>query len=173
MKMIVTLALGLAALPALAAEYAGFSPAKSQVEFVSTQMNVPVKGRFGRFEGQIGFDAAKPTDGKARLEVELASIETGLEEADAEVAGADWFDVANHPKAVFESNSVTPLGNQAYRIDGTLTVRGTSQPVSTEARFSATPSATRAHSNSTMVAAIMIGRWTATISDMIATPRCP
>ncbi len=135
MKTIVALALGLVALPVPAADYAGFLTARSQVEFVSTQMNVPVKGRFGRFDGQIRFDPAKPADGQARLEVELASIETGLDEADAEVAGPDWFDVANHPKAIFESTSVTPLGDQAYRINGTLSVRGTTRDIATEARF--------------------------------------
>jgi len=135
MKILVTLALGLAALPSLAAEYAGFLPNKSQVDFVSTQMNVPVNGRFGKFEGQIRFDPAKPAEGQARLEVVLASIETGLDEANAEVAGADWFDVAKHPKAIFESTAVESLGNQMFRIQGKLTIRGTTQPVTTEARF--------------------------------------
>lgn len=136
MKTVVALVLGLAMLPAGAAEYAGFLPEKSKVEFVSTQMNVPVEGKFAKFSGQINFDPQQPTSGKARLQVELASIETGLDEANAEVAGADWFDVAKHPKATFESSTVEALGNDRYRIKGTLTIRGKSREVSTQASFS-------------------------------------
>ena len=122
-------------LPAAAGEYSGFAADQSRVSFVSTQMNVPVEGRFQRFGGEIHFDPATPTTGSARLEVELQSIDTGLEEADEEVASAEWFDIAKHPKAVFESSAVEALGDQTYSIRGTLTIKGTTREIATEARF--------------------------------------
>ena len=122
-------------LPAMASEYSGFNADASRVSFVSTQMNVPVEGRFERFSGNIRFDPDAPTSGSARLEVELASIDTGLEEADEEVASAEWFDIARHPNAVFESSAVEPIGNQTYRINGTLTIKGKTHEIATEARF--------------------------------------
>ncbi|MCB1907084.1 MAG: YceI family protein [Rhodocyclaceae bacterium] len=121
--------------PAMANEYSGFRPGESRVSFVSTQMNVPVEGRFKRFDGSIHFDPDAPAGGSAHLEVELASIDTGLEEADEEVASAEWFDIAQHPKAIFASSSVEPLGNQLFRIHGQLTIKGKTREIVTDARF--------------------------------------
>ncbi len=135
MKFPLLAALLAVSLPAAAIEYTGFAAERSQVVFVSKQMNVPVEGHFKTFDGDIRFDPSKPAEGKANLQVELASIDTGLEEANQEVAGPDWFDVAKHPRARFESTSVEPLGQQRYRISGKLTIKGTTHDISTEASF--------------------------------------
>jgi polyisoprenoid-binding protein YceI len=99
---------------------------KSEIRFISKQMNVPVEGRFRRFTAQIEFDPAKLAESKAQVEVELGSIDTGSEEADAEVKTKGWFNVAAFPKATFLSSSVKALGPNRYEVAGKLSIKGRS-----------------------------------------------
>ena len=113
----------------MAAELTQFSPEKSQITFVSKQMGVPVDGRFRKFDAKITVDPAKPETGKAQLEIDLASIDTGSGEADAEVKGKAWFNSAAFPKASFVSSQVRAIGNGRYEALGKLTIKGTTRDV--------------------------------------------
>jgi polyisoprenoid-binding protein YceI len=102
---------------------------KSTITFVSKQMNVPVEGKFGRFSIQLAFDAAKPNDGRVQVELDLASIDTGSDEANDEVKGKGWFDIKNHPTARFVSSGVKSLGSGRYELAGKLTIKGRTRDV--------------------------------------------
>ena len=102
---------------------------KSAITFVSKQMNVPVEGKFGRFSVQLVFDAAKPNEGRVQVELDLASIDTGSEEANDEVKGKGWFDVKNYPTARFVSSAVKSLGPGRYELAGKLTIKGRTRDV--------------------------------------------
>ena len=102
---------------------------KSAITFVSKQMNVPVEGKFGKFSAQLAFDPAQPTQGRVQVEVDLASIDTGSEEANDEVKSKGWFDVKNYPTARFVSSSVKSLGAGRYEVGGKLTIKGRSKDV--------------------------------------------
>jgi len=103
--------------------------AKSEIAFVSKQMNVPVNGRFRKFSAQIQFDPKKLDAARAEIEVDLASIDTGSAEADAEVAKKGWFDTGAFPKAKFASTSVRQIGPENFEARGKLTIKGISQDV--------------------------------------------
>lgn len=111
---------------------------KSEIKFVSKQMNVPVEGVFKKFEVQFVFDPAKLASSKATLSVDLASIDTGSTEGDAEVQRKPWFNVKEFPKATFVSSSVKALGGGHYEVTGKLTIKGRSKDV--VAPFTAKPS---------------------------------
>jgi polyisoprenoid-binding protein YceI len=102
---------------------------KSEIRFVSKQMNVPVEGRFRRFTAQIDFDPARLAQSTAQVEVELGSIDTGSAEADTEVKTKGWFNVAAFPKATFLASSVKALGPNRYEVAGKLTIKGRSADV--------------------------------------------
>jgi polyisoprenoid-binding protein YceI len=102
---------------------------KSSIAFISKQMNVPVEGKFGKFSVQLAFDTAKPSEGRVQVDLELASIDTGSEEANDEVKGKGWFDVKNHPSARFVSSSVKSLGGGRYEVAGKLTIKGRTRDV--------------------------------------------
>ena len=104
----------LVATAAMAAELTQFSPEKSQITFISKQMGVAVDGRFRKFDTKIAVDPAKPETGKVQLEIDLASIDAGSSDADAEVKGKSWFNTAAFPKATFVSSQVRALGNGRY-----------------------------------------------------------
>ena len=112
-----------------AAELTQLNPAKSQITFVSKQMGVPVDGRFKKFDAKITVDPARPEAGKAQFEIDLASIDTGSDDADSEVKGKSWFNAATFPKATFVSSQVRPLGNNRYEALGKLTIKGTTRDV--------------------------------------------
>lgn len=112
-----------------AVEYQRVDLAKSSLVFVSKQMGVAVDGRFKRFNASLKFDPAAPAKGRAEIAIELASVDTGVPEADEEVVGKDWFDVARFPKAAFVSREVKVLGGGRFEAVGDLTIKGTTKPV--------------------------------------------
>lgn len=125
-----------AVLPAAQAiEYNTVQPAQSRIDFSYQQMGVQMDGRFRKFTAQLAFDPAKPAAGKAVIDVELASVDTGVTEADQEVAGKPWFDTRAFPTARFESTGVKPLGGNRYEVSGRLTIKGRTQPVVVPATF--------------------------------------
>lgn len=135
--LLLALALAVAAAPAAAAPLTSLDAASSRIDFGYTQMGVKLDGRFATFGGTASFDPARPQAGKASIEVRLASVDTGLAEADAELAGKDWFHTAAHPLARFESTAVKALGGNRYQVDGRLTIKGRSRAVSAPFTYTA------------------------------------
>lgn len=109
---------------ASAAESGVLRPQQSSLTFVSSQMGVPVEGSFRKFTANIAVDPARPENGTARIDIDLASIDTGNSDADMEVAGKAWFDTPNHPTASFVSNRVSNLGKGRHEVFGKLTIKG-------------------------------------------------
>ena len=103
--------------------------AKSEIAFVSKQMNVPVQGRFKKFTALFAFDPKQPAAAKAEIEVDLASIDTGSDEANDEVGKKAWFNTSAFPTAKFASSSVTQTGPDKYEARGKLSIKGIGQDV--------------------------------------------
>jgi polyisoprenoid-binding protein YceI len=103
--------------------------AKSEITFVSKQMNVPVQGRFKKFTAQIVFDPNKLASAKADIAVDLASVDTGSAEADEEVGKKAWFNTSAFPAAKFSSSAVTQTGPDRYEARGKLSIKGIGQDV--------------------------------------------
>ncbi len=121
--------IAIALLPSLCANAAGVDYSKSEIAFVSKQMNVPVQGKFKKFTAQIDFDSKKPVASRAQIEVDLASIDTGSAEADAEVAKKAWFNTSAFPTAKFVSSSVAQAGPDKFEARGKLSIKGIGQDV--------------------------------------------
>ena len=132
-KSLLLAAIASIATHANAVEFDRWQADKSVVSFVFKQMNVPVEGRFKRFKGKLNFDPAKPTQARAELEIELASIDAGSTETNDEVAGKLWFDSKNFPSARFVSSSIKPLGNNRFEVVGNMSIKGRTHEVMTPA----------------------------------------
>lgn len=126
--------LGLAT-AAHAVDYTQVQADKSRIAFDYQQMGVSMDGRFNTFASQLRFDPATPAAATAMIEVDLASVDTGSAEGDAEVAGKTWFNTAAFPVARFESTAVKALGGNRYEVAGKLTIKGTSRDVVVPASF--------------------------------------
>lgn len=112
-----------------AVDYTRVDYARSSITFVSRQMNVPMKGRFARFTAQVAIDPERPAAARASVEIDTASVESGVADGDAEARGKDWLDAGHFPKATFVATRVEAAGQGRYRVAGTLTIRGRSQPL--------------------------------------------
>ena len=108
---------------------------KSSITFAYKQMNVPLDGKFKKFVAQIDFDPAKPEAAQAKFDIDLASIDTGSSDGDEEVAGKDWFNAKAFPTAKFVSTGVKSLGANRFEVQGKLTIKGKTLPVSAPFTF--------------------------------------
>ena len=112
-----------------AAPYQAVQLEKSKISFSFKQMGVGMDGHFAKFSPQLSFDPAKPEQTKASIEIDLASIDAGSEEADQEVVGKSWFNTSAFPKAVFVAKQVKQTAPNVYEVLGTLTIKGHARDV--------------------------------------------
>jgi polyisoprenoid-binding protein YceI len=122
------LALGLATC-ALAQSPRNIDASKSQIRFVTKQMNVPVEGAFRKFDATVAFDPAKPEATKAEFVVDLGSIDLGNADGETEAKRKLWLNIDAFPKATFVATSVKPAGPGKYVAEGNLTIKGTTQKI--------------------------------------------
>lgn len=104
-------------------------PAQSEILFVSTQMGVPVEGRFRQFEAQVNFDPANLPGSHIKLEIATSSATVGVKETDAELPKPTWFNVPAFPKASFESSAIKAAGPGRYEVAGRLAIKGLTRDV--------------------------------------------
>ncbi len=103
-------------------------PVHSDVSFTVRHMMVSkVRGRFGRFTGEI-VTGADVTTSSVRAEIDATSIDTGNEQRDGHVRSADFFDVANNPTWSYTSTAVRADGDDLV-VDGDLTIKGVTRSV--------------------------------------------
>jgi polyisoprenoid-binding protein YceI len=100
----------------------------SQLTFEGTQAGAPFQGSFSDFSSAITLDPNNLEDASISVEIIAASANSGSAERDGALPGADWFDVDSHPTANFISSFVTKT-DAGYMAEGTLTIKGTSLPV--------------------------------------------
>ena len=136
-NLITTLVLSAAALgSAHAVTYQAVVPEKSAITFSYKQMGVAMDGKFKKFSAQVNLDTAKLDKAKGTIDIDLASIDTGSSEADQEVVGKAWFNVAAHPKASFVLKALKPAGTNQYEALGQLTIKGQTRDLKAPVKLS-------------------------------------
>lgn len=120
---------GLVLVAAMANAQQGVILDQSEIRFISRQMNVPVEGRFTRFEADVVFDPAQLDASRAAFTVDLASVDLGNAEAETEVKRKDWFDTATTPRARFVSTGIKNIGPGKFEASGKLTIKGTTKDI--------------------------------------------
>jgi polyisoprenoid-binding protein YceI len=126
--------------PALAADFTVLDASKSTIGFAFKQMNVPSSGAFRKVSGTIDFDPDKPAQAKAEIDVALASVDAGSDEASEALADSLWFDTKAFPIARFITTSFIPLadnkqGDRQYKVVGDMTIKGQTHPIESVTTF--------------------------------------
>ena len=105
-------------------------PQRSSVEFRAKSIwgLAPVKGHFDDYQGHLDLSAAPAIE----LTIDAASLDTGNRKRDEHLRSADFFDVDNHPRVRFVSESVQ-LHGETLKVHGRLSARDRSIPVELEA----------------------------------------
>src|SRR5690606_17767894 len=95
-----------------------------------SQMNVTMDGSFGKIKAsEFSFDPQTPEAAKVTIEIALASIDAGYEEANAELEKDEWLALGQHPLAMFTSRKVVAVGDGSYQVTGDLSIKGKSKEV--------------------------------------------
>ena len=77
-----------------------------------------INGAFARWGGIVSLDPEHANRSQVAIWVDLASVDTGSEERDAQLRSSEFFDVARFPRAQFTSTDI------AFGADGEATVAG-------------------------------------------------
>jgi len=105
-------------------------PAHTAIEFSVRHMMVStVKGQFEKVQGTVELDDKDVSKSVVRVTVDLASVNTHEPKRDGHLKSPDFFDVANYPTATFKSTKVTFEGDKPVSIEGNLTIKGITRPV--------------------------------------------
>jgi polyisoprenoid-binding protein YceI len=104
-------------------------PNHSEVDFRITHMSVSrVHGRFGHVNATIVYNEADVTKSTVTATIGVDTVDTGVDKRDADLKGANFFDVATMATATFTSTSVAKNGNR-LTVNGNLTLHGVTKPV--------------------------------------------
>ena len=104
-------------------------PVHSHIGFTGRHMFVSkVRGRFEKFEGQI-ITAADPLQSSATLTVQMNSVTTGNQTRDNDLRSDNFFAAATYPVMTYRSTGIRH-DRHGFVLDGELTVRGVTRPVS-------------------------------------------
>ncbi len=114
-------------------------PAHTSIEFaVKHMMFTTVRGRFKRFTGTVQVDERNPDASRADVEIDAASIDTGVDDRDNHLRSGDFLDVGKHPKIVFRSTRVEGAHRKEgdrFTVTGELEILGKAMPVTLEVTF--------------------------------------
>ncbi len=84
--------------------------------------------RFNKAAGKIILDRQAQT-GSVDVTVDTRSVDTGSQLFNEHIQGADFLDTAKYPTMTFVSNQLKFDGDNLVAVDGTLTLKGISKPV--------------------------------------------
>lgn len=111
----------------VAATTGNWQVAEGTLGFAINQMGSAVQGTFANWTADITFNE-EPVDGShgtVTVTIDMASLTLGSITDQAK--GPDFFDISNHPTAIFTAN-ILPA-TEGYVADGTLSLRGVSMPL--------------------------------------------
>jgi polyisoprenoid-binding protein YceI len=90
---------------------------------MSTQLS-----RFNKTTGVVLLDKAAKT-GSVDVVIDMKSVDTGFSVFNGHIQGEDFLDTAKFPTATFKSTKVVFEGEKPVAVDGNLTIKGVTKPV--------------------------------------------
>jgi polyisoprenoid-binding protein YceI len=128
---LITAALSMALVaPALAAPATyTFEPNHTFVRFSYNHMGFSTQEqRFNKVTGTVTYDP-EGKSASVNVVIDTKSIDTGSDLFQGHIQGADYLDTTQYPTATFHSTAVKFEGDQPVSIQGELTLKGVTKPV--------------------------------------------
>lgn len=94
-----------------------------------------VKGRFTDFDVNLDGDPQDLANASISVTINTESIDTNEKDRDAHLRGEDFFDIEKYPQITFQSKAVKPAGNNKFDVEGDLTIRDVTKPVTLEVTY--------------------------------------
>jgi len=105
-------------------------PAHATAEFKVRHMMISnVKGQFSKVTGVVTLDESDLANSRVKASIEAASIDTRDAQRDAHLKSADFLHVEKFPTLSFKSTDIRVVGDGELKLQGDLTIRGITRPV--------------------------------------------
>jgi polyisoprenoid-binding protein YceI len=144
--------------------------AHSEVGFQVRHLMSKVRGRFGSFSGTVAI-ADEPLESSVEVSIDTASIETGDATRDGHLRSADFLATEEFPAMTFRSTAVRVAGRNRYDVDGELTIRDITGPVTLSVVYEGTATDPWGHTKAGFSAETEIDReaWGLTWNQVLET----
>ena len=110
-------------------------PAHSGIYFSVQHIYSTTRGYFEDLSGAVRFSPDDLAGSRFDFEVMVKSINTGNSKRDGHLNSGDFFDSQAYPKMTFTSTAVKHVKDNQYVVEGTMTVKDVSQPVTVPFTF--------------------------------------
>ncbi|WP_346986559.1 YceI family protein [Chryseobacterium sp. POE27] len=111
-------------------------PMHSSVNFNIKHMGISfVQGRFDKFDGKAVTNGNNLDNVQLNFNVNVNSINTGVEIRDKHLKSADFFDAEKFPLMTFMTGSVVKDKNNTYVFKGKLTIKDVTKEISVPVTF--------------------------------------
>lgn len=105
-----------------------FGQNKSSIEFVIKNVGINVDGHFNNFEIKAIFNSSN-TLTSVNGEIEVASLETGIESRDEHLLKEDYFNTPEYPKISLRSFKIIKNSSVDYTVKARLSIKKTTKEI--------------------------------------------
>lgn len=135
-KVFLTLVFALLSVVSFAQTAWQVDPMHSSVNFNIKHMGISfVQGRFDKFDGKAVTNGNTLDNAELSFNVDVNSINTGVEMRDKHLKSADFFDAEKFPLMTFKTSSVVKDKNNTYVFKGKLTIKDVTKEISVPVTF--------------------------------------
>lgn len=127
--LVIILMFGYGATAQAALESYTVNQQNSHIKFSFTHAGNQFEGEFKDWSAVIKYDAADIGKSSIRVEIKMASSNTGNALYDKTLPGKEWFDTADFPTAVYESNAILKNNDGSFTSKGMLKLKDKEVPV--------------------------------------------
>jgi polyisoprenoid-binding protein YceI len=107
----------------------------SHVSFSARHLMVTkVRGRFPVTAGHLDI-SEDPTQSSVVATIDVSAVDSGDPKRDEHLRSADFFDTENYPTVTFRSTRVHDRGDGEFTLEGDLTVRDSTRPVTLQGEY--------------------------------------
>lgn len=111
-----------------------FDKAHTNVGFVARHMLSKVRGNFAEYDGRLTIGEAIE-DSSVYVTIQTDSVTTGNEQRDGHLRSGDFFETEEYPTITFTSTGIRPGDDKGFELDGELTIRDVTRPVTLQGSF--------------------------------------
>lgn len=108
----------------------------SKIGFTATHFYISsVDGHFTDAIATLTSKKEDLSDAVIMMSAAVNSIDTDNDRRDKDLKSADWFDETRYPTIIFKSTSFKKASASVYKLNGEITIRGITKPISLDVAY--------------------------------------